>query len=451
LRLWSKRRRCRCDGRTPHARCENSLVLWSCKGLSAMRSSAVWVLGISQCVFWGILYYAFSVLLLPMRVDLGVSNAVVAGAFSLGLAVNALLAIAVGRWLDRGHGPMLLRTGTVCAAALLLVWSSIESVAALYAVWVGLGACMALVLYETAFALVTRAIDVPDLRLRALASVTVMGGLASTIFLPIVGTGVSQLGWRMTLRILVVAWLIAAWMLERFVLPAWRRIEVNAVDPGVAGSYAAPDRFQVFLLGAPFVAATFAAMALTTLVIPTLVDFGHPIASAAWVLATLGIMQLPGRIWLWRGGGRLSARGLLMAPLILQAAGLALLGAAKGLVAASTGVALFGIGAGLHTLARPWIVPQLFGVAAAGRISGSIARAQGIARAAGPFAAAGLYGQVGSMPVFFGLAILLGLLCACTYRLALWSTSKDSANALAVGAASCGGVLPEMHRCKIGS
>jgi hypothetical protein len=385
-----------------------------------MRAPVVWMLGLGQCVYWGVSYYAFSVLLVPMRVELGVSDAALAGAFSLGLGMNALLSVMVGHWLDRGHGPRLLRFGALSAAALLWVWSGIQTLAGLYAVWLGLGACMALVLYEMAFALVTRAMGEPIQRLRALASVTVMGGLASTIFIPITGICVSQLGWRATLRVLVVVWLIMTVLLERYVQPALRG-GAAAVLPSVHnGLTVAPDRRLVFLFGAPMLAATFAAMALTTLVIPTLVARGHSIASSPWVLAALGIAQLPGRIWLWCGSGNIvSTRSLLVVPLLLQACGLFLLAVADNLYIAFAGVAIFGVGAGLHTLARPWVVPQWFGIAAAGRVNGTIARAQGIARAMGPFVAAGIYEFAGSTAVFLTLAALVALLAPMAFRTSL--------------------------------
>lgn len=376
----------------------------------SMPAAAVWTLGAVQCVYWGVLYYSFSVLLVSMRAEFGIDHAALAGAFSAGLAVSAALATAVGRRLDRGQGIVLLRAGGLATAALLWTWSLVTSVAALYLVWIGLGACMALVLYETAFALVTQAVVESGARLRALASVTVLGGLASTIFLPLAGLGVEQLGWRTTLRGLVLAWLFAAWLLERHALPGLRAGARLVPDAPPAPVQALPPR-SMWTLALPFVAATFSALAVTTLVIPMLVDLGHPLALAAWVLAAFGLMQLPGRIWLWRGGGALlSARGLLVAPLVLQAAGLALL-ATRSLAAAIAGVAVFGIGSGLHTLARPWVVPQLVGVARAGRVNGAIARAQGLARAAGPFIAAALYGRVGSTPVFLGLALVLVALC----------------------------------------
>lgn len=386
--------------------------------MSAPRWPVVWILGAGQCVYWGIAYYAFSVLLVPMRDEWGAADAAVAGAFSVGLAVNAALATVVGRWLDRGRGAAVLRAGAWAAAVLLFAWSYVDGLAGLYAVWAGLGACMALVLYETAFALITRAYADPSARLRALASLTVMGGLASTLFLPLVGAGVAHLGWRLTLRVLAVIWLLATLWLERAVLPALQAAERSPRPSAPATDVATVDRRLLWWTGAPFVAATFAAMALTTLVVPSLVARGHPIEQAAWVLAALGVMQLPGRVWLWRGGGRaLSPRGLLVAPMALQVVGLAVLGTAGSLAGAFLGVALFGVGAGLHTLTRPWIVPLVFGTDAAGRTNGVIARAQGLARAAGPFAVAAAAGWVGSDAVFLTLALALLACCPLAYAL----------------------------------
>ena len=383
-----------------------------------LRWPAIWVLGAGQCVYWGILYYAFSVLLVPMREEFGASNAVVAGAFSAGLAVSALFAPPVGHWLDQGHGTLLLRGGALLGAALLLLWSFATSITALYVVWIGLGVCMAFVLYETAFALITRAVDDLHHRLSALASVTVMGGLASTLFLPLAGAGVSHLGWRVTLRLLAIVWLIAAAWMERQSLPALREVESRKTLLDTQTSSGNPNRLAVALAGAPFVLATLAAMALTTLVIPTLVDQGYPLERASWVLAALGIMQLPGRIWFWRGGASaLSPRALLIGPLMLQAGGLALLASASHLTTAFAGVGMFGLGAGLHTLARPWLVPQLFGVASAGQVNGTIARAQGFARAIGPFCAAAAYERAGSAAVFAVLATGLVAL----WPIAVWA------------------------------
>lgn len=121
-----------------------------------------------------------------------------------------------------------------------------------------------------------------------------------------------------------------------------------------------------------------------------------------------------------------SPRMLLVAPLLLQAGGLIALFASATLVGALLGIAVFGLGAGLHTVARPWIVPQLFGVAAAGRVNGAIARAQGLARAAGPFVAAAATARVGGGPVFLSLALLLLLSCPLAFRIAGRAASPEA-------------------------
>ena len=55
---------------------------------------------------------------------------------------------------------------------------------------------MAAILYEPVFAIVGRAYDDPQGRLRAIATVTVTGGLASTAFLPGTAALIARFEWR---------------------------------------------------------------------------------------------------------------------------------------------------------------------------------------------------------------------------------------------------------------
>ncbi|HET9484752.1 MAG TPA: hypothetical protein VFO79_12405, partial [Xanthomonadales bacterium] len=194
---------------------------------------------------------------------------------------------------------------------------------------------------------------------------------------------------------------------ERAVAPGLRDRAAcaTAVAPNAADTV--PDRVRVALLATPFVAGTLAAGALTALLVATLVARGHGIERAAWVLACFGLLQLPGRIWLARGRGAAAPSALVVVPGLLEAAGLAVFAFAQTLPGAFAGVALFALGAGMHTLARPWLVPALFGVAASGRVNGSIARAQGYARAAAPFAGAAAIDAWGAPSAFVALAALL--------------------------------------------
>jgi MFS family permease len=107
---------------------------------------------VTETVSWGILYYGFPVFLRPMEAELGWSRVEITGAFSVGLASSALAALPVGRWIDR-HGARSLMTAGSCAATLLvLAWSRVDSLPALYALWFLMGLALAATLYEPAFA-----------------------------------------------------------------------------------------------------------------------------------------------------------------------------------------------------------------------------------------------------------------------------------------------------------
>ena len=72
-------------------------------------------------------------------------------------------------------------------------------------------------------------------------------------------------------------------------------------------------------------------------------------------------------------------------------------------------VLAYGLGAGLFTLARPWLVEDLFGLQHFGWLNARIAAAQGFARAAGPVVLVWLYELLGGTWLF---AVLAGLLLA---------------------------------------
>ena len=109
---------------------------------------------VTETVSWGIIYYGFPVFLRPMEAELGWSRVQIPGAFSLGLMSSALAALPVGRWIDR-HGARSLMTAGSCAATLLvLAWSRVDTLPALYALWFLMGLALAATLYEPAFAAV---------------------------------------------------------------------------------------------------------------------------------------------------------------------------------------------------------------------------------------------------------------------------------------------------------
>ena len=160
-------------------------------------STILWMLSLGQLISWGLIYYTFPLFVVPMTQELGWSRSGMFGALSAGLMVAGLCSIPVGAWIDRGHGRMLMTGGSLLAAALLVVWSRIDSLPLFYAMWIGLGASQAVVLYEPAFAVITRVYG-PRYK-QAILLMTFLGGLASTFGIPFTQFLIERIGWRPSL------------------------------------------------------------------------------------------------------------------------------------------------------------------------------------------------------------------------------------------------------------
>jgi hypothetical protein len=278
-----------------------------------------------------------------------------------------------------------------------------------YAVWPALGLCMAAILYEPVFAIVGRAFSDPQGRLRAIATVTVMGGLASTAFLPGTSALVTRFGWQGA--VVVLAALIAITTVIVGVIAfrdhdwsAQTIREVIAGDEGVAADRAPlPDLNRLVLV---FAISIVVNAAVSSNIVAALIDRGLAPTLAATVAGTLGVMQLPGRVMMTNPRFTPGPVPLLLVSFGLQVIGLAAL-TVNGVAAMWVGVMTFAAGAGLTTLARPYLVLHRYGPERAGYANGVIARAQQLARAAGPVTAAAVAGVVGYGRVFAGLGAML--------------------------------------------
>ena len=115
--------------------------------------------------------------------DTGWSETAVTAAFSTGLMVSAAAGIPVGRMLDR-YGPRPVMTGgSLLAVPALVLVALAPNLAVFFAGWILAGVAMAAVFYQAAFAALTRWYG--PRRVRALTTLTLAGGLASTLFAPV--------------------------------------------------------------------------------------------------------------------------------------------------------------------------------------------------------------------------------------------------------------------------
>lgn len=341
-----------------------------------------WALAITQTVSFGILFYCFQVFTLPMEAELGLSRAQTSGAYSLALLLSGSTAIPVGRWVDRRGARGLMTVASLAGVGLMFAWSFVESLAGLYAVQAGIGLVMSAVLYDVAFTVL--AVWFRRHRLKALLIVTLVAGLASTIFVPLATWLVESWGWRDALRVLAVIMLFTTVPLHGLVL----RDNPRRLGSGPDGDPLAADRshepetsvsVREALRGGAFwwlsTAFTFdriASVALAAHAVPLLLERGHSPGLVASVVGTIGAMQLAGRILFTPAARQADLTTLTAITFAVRGAALLLLVFPLSAAGLFVFAAMFGGANGATTLGRAALVAERFGPANYGTINGSM-------------------------------------------------------------------------------
>ncbi len=355
---------------------------------------------------YGVLFYAYGVLLLPMERDLGWSRSVLTGAFSLALLVAAVLTIPVGRWLDAHPPRTLLLTGAAVGTALGAAWALVPLPVVLFAVWVGLGACMALLFYEPAFTILTKRLH-GHARHRAVTQVTLVAGLASTIFSPLTALLEEWLGWRGAVGVLAV--LLGGTTIPLFATAL--RPPSDRPEPTLEHADTVPrDAMrspQFWLLTAAYLLSAFVTFAIGVHLVPYLREEGWRSGHAALALGSVGLVQVLGRstfarLTLTRDAGQLGTWVLAS-----KAFGIAALVVAPNVAGVIVFLVLYGTANGLQTLTRATVIADLYGVTHYGAISAVISSVSAVAGSTAPFTIAGAIALVGRYePVLWALAVV---------------------------------------------
>jgi MFS family permease len=362
----------------------------------------------TEITSWGVLYYAFPVLAPSIVADTGWSISTITAAFSLGLVVSALAGIPAGRLLDRFGPRRVMSTGSVIAVPAIIGIATAPNLPWFFGAWVLAGLAMACVLYQPAFAALTRWWG--PRRVTALTAVTLLAGLASTIFAPLTAALSGPLGWRGTY--LVLAGVLAVVTIPGHLIGLrgpWPDPDPTDTPAHVDGDPARIARSRAFVLLVVAIAlATFSAFAVVVNQVPLLIERGLSTTTAAWALGLGGIGQVLGRL----GYGTLTAHtsvrfrtSLILGASAATAGLLALLPGPTWLLIAAAMLA--GSARGVFTLLQATAISDRWGAAHYGRLGGILAAPGMVATALAPWAGAALSEVLGGYPVVF--AILAGI------------------------------------------
>jgi predicted MFS family arabinose efflux permease len=385
-------------------------------------------LALTQTVSWGVLYYAFSVLLVPMQNSLGWSRSTFVGGFTVAVLVSGLSASVVGRLLDVERARPVMSGGSVLGVVAVLAWSQAHSVPTYYIASVAVGLAMAAVLYDPAFTVLAKR-TAPNHR-RAITAVTLTAGLASFIFQPLTSVLTEHFGWRDALVILAGVLAVVTIPVHLAVLrpigspgPRVRRDRTRPPE-------AADPRFWV--LTAAFVGVTTASLATGVLLVAFLVDGGWSLGRAAVAGGTLGAMQLPGRLAFGPLTARLSQPLLVAFLFSVPAAGIIVLAISSRGALVWVAVCLLGFGQGTTTLLRATLFVDLYGTARIGALNGLSGRPITCARALAPLGATVLVARTGGYTAGFIALTGCSLGAAVVASQVLRRTARDEHTTAAV-------------------
>lgn len=381
---------------------------------------AVPVLGVTQILAWGALFYP-PVLTMPLiAAARGWSLAFAMAGFSLALLVSGIVAPTVGGLIDRFGGHVVMAAGSLVGALGLVLLVQAADPYAYLAVWVLLGLAISANLYDPAFASLGRIFGAAARR--PITALTFAGGFASTVSWPATQALLSASDWRTTY--LVYAGLLAfvAAPLHAFALPR-SRATAQVLSSGEAEPprpAALPPGGLAFLLVATgFAVYAFVPSGLAAHLLAMFGRAGIDPSLAVMIGALFGPSQVAARLCEFVFAGNVH-------PLAMTRVAVALLVAAFALAAVfgfSVPVAvafavMFGAANGLLTIARGALPLALFGAVGYGRLLGRIAKPFQIMQAVAPVILAFVIERAGDFPglMLTASCALVALVCFLAIR-----------------------------------
>jgi MFS family permease len=248
-------------------------------------------------VGFGVILYGFSVYATDQAAGADFSTTVLSLAYGGSVFVGGLLALPVGRYADKHGVRAIVGAGAVLGALGLAAFSmSHESWQVVAAWWLLIGPAQAMIYYEPAYVAIVQWSSGAD-RARTLATITLIGGLAGIVFIPLAARLVALLGWRPAVLALALLLVTVGGTTSVFALPRHRDDRDGAETkpgPGISIRGLFMDRRFVFYT----FALTLVLMATQGIIAHRVARFeevGFSLATVAMWAAIASALSLPGR------------------------------------------------------------------------------------------------------------------------------------------------------------
>jgi MFS family permease len=368
-------------------------------------------LGITQILAWGSSFYLPVVLAKLIAADTGWSLGWVVDGLSVGLLAAGLVAPKVGRTIDAKGGRPVLTASSVLLGSGLATLALAHSLPVYLMAWLVMGVGMGAGLYDAAFATLGRLYG-KDAR-RAITTLTLWGGFASTVCWPLSAWLVEHAGWRGACAVYAAIQILVSLPLHAFVLPGVSTVRPDAKPAGNTLEAPAPTtltgarRNRAFLLLATVLTLGAVTASMIGVHLLTLLQArGLELAAAVALGALVGPSQVGARIVEMAFGRHYHPIWTMVASVALVAAGVILLVAGFPILALA--LALYGAGNGIGSIAKGTLPLALFGPFGYASLMGKLATPSLLAQALSP--------SIGAILIEWGgtdaaLRLLSGLTC----------------------------------------
>lgn len=376
--------------------------------------SVVWPLAAAETIVWAAMFYSFPALLLDWERELGWSKTELSGAFTVALALSALLAPVAGRLIDRNLGHLVLTGSAVLGAAALALLANASTLWQFYAAWFAIGIAMSGALYEPCFAFLTRTMG--DRARKSITLVTLIAGFAGTVSFPGVHALLLVTDWRGA--VMVLSGVVALTAVPLFWIGCAHARSGTAPHTESTATHRSASAFRAmaqptfWLLAVSFSMIALSHGLVLTHLLPLLDERGVARDTAVLAASMIGPMQVAGRLAMM-AAEKITSMVVIGAAcfIAMGVAALSLLGAAAVPMLLVTFVVLHGSGYGVTSIVRPVLIADLLGRVSFGLLAGLLAVPFLAATAASPTIAAMVW-EVGGYDMVIWVVVsatMLGL------------------------------------------
>ena len=382
------------------------------------RGFVLW-LSVAQLISWGTLFYMFSLLLEHFEKDLSLSRVDAALAFSLALLVEGVLAFAVGRMIDAGRARAVMCAGSLLAGVSFVGLAAVDNQWQLYAAWGALGVAMSGTLYQPAFSVLIR--RYPNDFRRAIITLTFLGGLASTVFIPLGAWLITLCGWRQAVMIIGSLQFFICLPIHAYWLRGEPPAQAHHAGMSAKKLVEFTHHFPFWGLALFFVLFSGITTAMGGHLVSILRERNLPEAWVIAIPASIGALQVAGRLLLFFTEKHMDVhKANRWIPTLLPTALFVLaLGLQSPWVAIFYAL-LYGMANGMITIVKATAMATYVSRERAASLNGLLGFPTAIARAVAPSMLAALWAATGNY--ILGLSVLCAL--AASAVIAFWFAQR---------------------------